>query len=72
MAKFVLFVGLVGVFLSGPAAAVPIDWGRDLDTVVADQTSAPPVLRVTLYADDGFSQASTSIDVTGFNSRITG
>jgi hypothetical protein len=67
MAKFVLFVGLVGVFLSGPAAAVPIDWGME--------SASQQVLRVTLYADDGFSQASSSVDVlgvNGFNSRITG
>ena len=67
MRTFVLFVGLVGVFLSGPAAAVPISWGMDPSI-----SPVTPVLRVTLWADDGFSQASSSVDVTGFNSRITG
>ena len=67
MAKFVLFVGLVGVFLSGPAAAVPISWG--MDPSIGPVT---PVLRVSLWANDGFSEAYSSVDVTTFNSRITG
>jgi hypothetical protein len=64
MKKICLLVGLLGVFLGAPAVAVPIDWGME--------SASNQVLRVTVYADDGFSQASSSVDVFGFNSRITG